>query len=131
MSILKPPSSGFVTKAMIRMSDRCFWGRETLVGSRQVLSLRGFIDNILIFFQVSNEEKAKFEKELRTCTPPGQLAKFPQERFYKVRWTRVPRLVESRRVFLKGGMAYVPSREQSSFIIQEFQSNLEDGLLVS
>jgi len=82
-------------------------------------------------FQVSKEEKAKFEKELRTCTPPGQLATFPQERFYKVRWTRVPRLVESRRVFLRGGMAYVPSREQSSFIIQEFQNNLEDGLLVS
>ena len=82
-------------------------------------------------FQVSKEEKAKFEKELRACTPPSQIVTFPQERFHKLRWTRVLRLVESRRVFLKGGMAYVPSREQSSFIIQEFQNKLEDGLIVS
>jgi DNA primase large subunit len=130
MSILKLPSSKFATKAMIPKSERCFWVRETLVGSRQVLSLRGPLRVYSSFFQVSNEEKAKFDKELRACTPPGQVTTFPQERFYKVHWTRVPRLVESRRVFLRGGMAYVPSREQPSFIIQEFQSNLEHGLLV-
>lgn len=115
---------------MIPKSERCFWGRETLVGSRQVLSLKVLLRVYSPFLQVSSEEKAKLEKELRACTP-GQVTAFPQERFYKVHWTRVPRLVESRRVFLKGGMAYVPSREQSSFITQEFQSNLENGLLVS
>ena len=113
---------------MILKSERSSWGREILVGSRQVLSSRNLLRAYSVFFQVSQEEKAELEEQLCACSPA---ATFPQERFYKVRWTRVPRLVESRRVFLKGGMAYVPSREQSSFIIQEFQSNLEEGLLVS
>lgn len=49
----------------------------------------------------------------------------------QVKWTRVPDLVEKRRVFLKGGMAWVPSREQSSIVLQEFQANLTKALEVS
>ena len=45
-------------------------------------------------------------------------------------WTRVPDLIEKRRVLLKGGMAYVPAREQSSMVYQEFQTNLEKQLQV-
>lgn len=51
--------------------------------------------------------------------------------WYKVKWTRVPDLVEKRRVFLKAGWAYVPSKEQSSIVFQEFQSRLEVALEVS
>jgi DNA primase large subunit len=47
-----------------------------------------------------------------------------------VRWTRVPDLVDKRKVFLKGGWAYVPSREQSSIVYQEFETHLERDLLV-
>lgn len=43
----------------------------------------------------------------------------------------MPDLVEKRRVFLKGGWAYVPSREQSSIVFQEFESQLEKALEVS
>ncbi|KAF8163232.1 eukaryotic and archaeal DNA primase, large subunit-domain-containing protein [Crassisporium funariophilum] len=53
------------------------------------------------------------------------------ERYYKVKWTRVPDLVEKRRVFLKGGWAYVPSREQSSIVFQEFEDHLEKALEVT
>ena len=49
----------------------------------------------------------------------------------QVRWTRVPDLVEKRRVLLKGGWAYVPAREQSSIVYQEFQTQLEDALEVT
>ena len=49
----------------------------------------------------------------------------------QVKWTRVPDLVEKRRVFLKGGMAWVPSREQSSIVLQEFQASLTKALEVS
>ncbi|OSC99040.1 DNA primase large subunit [Trametes coccinea BRFM310] len=49
-------------------------------------------------------------------------------RYYKVKWTRVPDLVEKRRVVLKGGMAYVPASEQASIVLQEFQSHLEKDL---
>ncbi|THH01245.1 hypothetical protein EW026_g1417 [Hermanssonia centrifuga] len=51
-----------------------------------------------------------------------------QEKYYKVKWTRVPDLVEKRKVFLKDGMAYVPAREQSSIVFQEFSSSLEKAL---
>lgn len=46
----------------------------------------------------------------------------------QVRWTRVPDLVEKRRVFLNRGWAYVPSQEQSSIIFGEFESQLEKAL---
>jgi Eukaryotic and archaeal DNA primase, large subunit len=48
----------------------------------------------------------------------------------QVKWTSVPDLVEKRRVFLKDGWAYVPSREQSSIVFQEFQTRLEQALQV-
>ena len=48
----------------------------------------------------------------------------------QVKWTRVPDLVEKRRVFLRNGWAYVPSREQSSIVFQEFQIRLERALEV-
>ena len=40
----------------------------------------------------------------------------------------MPDLVEKRRVFLKGGWAYVPTREQSSLVFQEFEDHLEKAL---
>jgi len=48
----------------------------------------------------------------------------------QVRWTRVPDLVEKRKVFLKGGWAYVPGKEQSSIVFEEFEVQLEKALEV-
>jgi DNA primase large subunit len=48
----------------------------------------------------------------------------------QVKWTSVPDLVEKRKVFLKDGWAYVPGREQSSIVFQEFQTRLEQALEV-
>ena len=45
-----------------------------------------------------------------------------------MKWTLVPDLVEKKRVFLKGGWAYVPSREQSSLVFQQFEDRLEKAL---
>ena len=50
--------------------------------------------------------------------------------YYKVKWTRVPDLVEKRKVILRGGMAYVPAAEQASIVFQEFQTLLEKALEV-
>jgi DNA primase large subunit len=50
--------------------------------------------------------------------------------FIKVKWTRVPDLVERRRIFLRNGCAYVPGKEQSSIVFQEFQVQLERALEV-
>jgi DNA primase large subunit len=48
----------------------------------------------------------------------------------QVRWTRVPDLVEKRRVFLRQGWAYVHSKEQSSIVFHEFETHLEKALEV-
>ncbi|KDQ60698.1 hypothetical protein JAAARDRAFT_151308 [Jaapia argillacea MUCL 33604] len=77
---------------------------------------------------VDKDEKEKFRRELLAASPNLKAELFEKEKFYKVKWTRVPDLVEKRRVFLKGGWAYVPSREQSSIIFQAFQSSLERAL---
>jgi len=58
------------------------------------------------------------------------VAGFESERYYKVPWTRVPDLVERRRVVLRGGIAYVAGREQSSIVFQQFQTDLEKSLEV-
>jgi hypothetical protein len=51
--------------------------------------------------------------------------------FLQVRWTQVPDLVNKRRVLLKDGWAYVPSKEQLSIVLRAFEANLENALDVS
>lgn len=48
-----------------------------------------------------------------------------------MKWTTIPDLVERRKVFLKGGFAYVPAREQASIIYAAFEERLDAALLVS
>ncbi len=50
--------------------------------------------------------------------------------WFKVDFETVPELVESRRVFLKAGKAYVPVREQMSMVLADFTARLEKGLEV-
>jgi len=50
---------------------------------------------------------------------------------YQVKWQRVPDLISQRRVFVKGGMAWVPMKEQSSLVVAEFQTRLSRDLDVS
>ncbi|KAF9264810.1 DNA primase, large subunit [Marasmius fiardii PR-910] len=95
---------------------------------RQFLSSRDFG-----WAAVDNVEKEKYEAELKAHyqgfrNEHDRERAFAQENYYKVRWTRVPDLVEKRKVFLKGGWAYVPSRDQSSIAYQEFEDQLEVAL---
>ncbi|KAI4527527.1 DNA primase, large subunit [Schizophyllum commune Loenen D] len=87
------------------------------------------------WIEVSDTEKKQFRDELYASfhPPPKPNAKlseqerkaeFEKEKYYKVRWTRVPDLVERRKVFLKKGWAYVPAIEQSSIVFQAFESHL-------
>ncbi|KAF7291069.1 Rsec15 protein [Mycena chlorophos] len=78
---------------------------------------------------VDDAEKKLNAAELLTYYVKPDL--FEKESYYKVRWTRVPDLVDQRRVFLKGGWAYVPSREQSSIVYKEFETHLEKDLMVT
>ncbi|KAF8076724.1 eukaryotic and archaeal DNA primase, large subunit-domain-containing protein [Lyophyllum atratum] len=85
---------------------------------------------------VDAAEKAKYRKELLATYQGSKIENvreqaFEAEKYYKVRWTRVPDLVEKRRVFLRGGWAYVPGKEQSSIVFQEFEVYLARALEVT
>lgn len=92
--------------------------------------LGAFVDSLnLDWEKVSNEEKWELQDQLSDAA--GYRKGAPEtETWCKVDWERVPDLVESRRVFLKAGKAYVPSREQASMIVAEFTPRLERALEV-
>lgn len=43
----------------------------------------------------------------------------------------MPDLVSKRRILLKDGWAFVPSKEQLSIVLRAYEANLEDALDVS
>ncbi|TCD60544.1 hypothetical protein EIP91_009920 [Steccherinum ochraceum] len=85
--------------------------------------------------EASDEELAQYKSQLAAAAASSShthatssTSHTAEETYYKVRWTRVPDLVEKRKVFLKHGMAFVPRREISSIVLQEFQTRLEKAL---
>ncbi|KAI1422221.1 DNA primase, large subunit [Xylaria sp. FL1777] len=76
--------------------------------------------------RVTEDERNKYRDELAAVT--GLKKGAEEETWIKVDWERVPDLVESRRVFMKAGKAYVPSKEQSSMVVAEFTKRLDRAL---
>ncbi|KDR84019.1 hypothetical protein GALMADRAFT_56635 [Galerina marginata CBS 339.88] len=101
----------------VRYDEEIREEREAFLGSRN-----------FDWIPVDDVERAKFAKELDAAYQAFKTDSGKQEKYFKVKWTRVPDLVERRKVFLKGGWAYVPSREQSSIVFQEFEVHLEKAL---
>ena len=78
---------------------------------------------------MTDEEGKSLKDQLNPLIgAPEDNDKFPG--FLKVKWTRIPDLVEKRRVVLKRGWAYVPGKEQSALVFHEFQTTLERALEV-
>ncbi|KAI1114212.1 DNA primase, large subunit [Nemania sp. NC0429] len=76
--------------------------------------------------QVTEDERNRYHDELAAVAGPKKGGE--EETWIKVDWERVPDLVESRRVFMKAGKAYVPSKDQSSMVIAEFTKRLDRAL---
>ncbi|KAI9877402.1 MAG: hypothetical protein M1830_004023 [Pleopsidium flavum] len=89
--------------------------RQTFVGSLQ-----------FDWDTVSEDEKRELGADLLAATPG--IRKIEEESWFKVDFERVPELVETRRVLLRRGRAYVPIREQLSMIMAEFTARLDKGL---
>lgn len=93
-----------------------------------------FVQNLNLDWEmVSDEERTQLASELAaTSSALGGRKQHAteEESWCKVDWDRVPELIESRKVFLKAGKAYVPSREQTSMVVSEFSSRLERALEV-
>jgi DNA primase large subunit len=80
---------------------------------------------------VSEDEKLELAGELAaTLGGAKRTGGSEDDSWFKVDWDQVPELVESRKVFLRGGKAYVPAKEQASMIISEFAGRLERQLEV-
>lgn len=82
---------------------------------------------------VSDEERREYASELAAMATTFRKngGGNEDEGWFRVDWERVPDLVESRRVFLKAGKAFVPVREQASMVVTEFSTRLEKQLAVS
>ncbi|KAK9462830.1 eukaryotic and archaeal DNA primase, large subunit-domain-containing protein [Lipomyces oligophaga] len=79
---------------------------------------------------VSEEEKTELQDFLVFASESGSPSVMnpTAETFYKVPFERVPELIESRRVFVKSGDAYVPSGLQVNLIVSEFGDRLGRAL---
>ena len=90
-----------------------------------------FVEGLSLDWEVVTEdEKRELWEELKAAAG-GYPKRIEDESYFKVDWERVPELVESRRVFLRGGRAYVPGREQASMVVAEFTAKLDKALEVS
>lgn len=79
---------------------------------------------------VPEEEKKELAPQLLAATPGMKKQEVEEGGWFKVDWETVPELVESRKVFIKRGVAYVPVREQLSMVLAEFSARLDKGLEV-
>ena len=79
----------------------------------------------------SEEEKRSLSTDFVNATPGLKKHEVEEGSWFKVDFEMVPELVESRRVYLKAGKAYVPVREQLSMVLAGFNANLARGLEVS
>ncbi|KZT58067.1 DNA primase, large subunit [Calocera cornea HHB12733] len=90
-----------------------------------------FLDSIKLNWEKVDDEEMKdahIKAGLQAQADYLKRQDYLTDTFYKTPWTQVPELVERRRVFLWNGWAYVPSREQSTLVFQEFQTRLEHTL---
>ncbi|KAK6361206.1 hypothetical protein TWF730_004949 [Orbilia blumenaviensis] len=103
-----------------------------------------FLEGLQLNFEdVSEDEKRELTDRLKAVLEntapsgsggnkmPAEKAKqlFDNEKFLKVDWERVSDLVESRKVFLKAGMAYVPRSMLLSLVMAEFTKRLDESLV--
>lgn len=94
---------------------------------------QSFVESLSMNWEVvSEEEKRELGGDLLNATP--NLRKLQElddggaGPWFKVDFETVPELVESRRVLLKAGKAYVPAREQLSMVLAGFGERLDQGL---
>ncbi|KAG8979729.1 hypothetical protein FRB90_007994 [Tulasnella sp. 427] len=76
---------------------------------------------------VDDSEKAELKSKLIAASHMNE-ASVDKESFVKLPWTKVLSLVDKRRVYLSRGVAYVPQRELSTVIFQDFSHRLEKAL---
>ncbi|ODO08615.1 DNA primase large subunit [Cryptococcus wingfieldii CBS 7118] len=88
-----------------------------------------FLDSVSFGYdKVDDAEKAELATQLKAMTSSVKGEHHRNDVWYKVPWYNVPDLVGSRKVFIKGGFAYVPQSLQFSLVLQLFCDRLEKAL---
>lgn len=91
-----------------------------------------FIDSLDVKWEVvSEEEKRQAGIQIMSASLGLRKQEADEGAWFKMDWETVPELVESRKVLVKKGKAYVPAREQTSMIHAEFNALLLVNLIVS
>ena len=92
---------------------------------------QAFVESLQLDWEVvSEDEKRTLATDLQNATPGLRKQEVEEGGWFKVNFETVPELVESRRVFLKRGKAYVPVREQMSMVLAGFNERVDKGLEV-
>ena len=92
---------------------------------------QAFVESLQLDWEVvSEDEKRTLATDLQNATPGLRKQEVEEGGWFKVDFETVPELVESRRVFLKRGKAYVPVREQMSMVLAGFNERVDKGLEV-
>ncbi|KAI4193969.1 MAG: hypothetical protein LQ350_008052 [Teloschistes chrysophthalmus] len=77
---------------------------------------------------VSEIEKRSLAQDLANATLGVKKTDIDDGGWFKVDFETVPELVEARRVFVKRGKAFVPTKEQMSIVLGDFHERLDKGL---
>ncbi|KAI9883555.1 MAG: hypothetical protein M1823_004676 [Watsoniomyces obsoletus] len=114
-------------KRFVRFETALFRMRFSLDDGRERST---FVESLKFDWDVVDEQEKKLlAAELMACTPGGgNKQRLEDENWFKLDWERVSELVEGRRVLVKMGKAYVPTREQGSMVLSEFTGRLERAL---
>ncbi|GAA5991439.1 hypothetical protein JCM5350_006930 [Sporobolomyces pararoseus] len=89
---------------------------------------RRFIDSLNFGWEKVEDAEKDQLSEILAAASGIRPDRMREESFFKVDWTRVTDLVGQRKVFLRGGKAYVSSSQEFSLVAAEFASRLARGL---
>ncbi|KAI4189109.1 MAG: hypothetical protein LQ346_005170 [Caloplaca aetnensis] len=97
--------------------------------TENVRERQDFVASLTLDWEVVKvDEKRALAQDLLNATPALRKADIEDGSWFKVDFETVPELVEGRRVFVKAGKAYVPSKEQMSIVLAGFHDRMEKGL---
>ncbi|XP_071445449.1 DNA primase large subunit-like [Hetaerina americana] len=91
--------------------------------------VKSFVEhNKLSFTVVTQSEKEQLLSHLISCTPHMSSTAVEVSEYFKFQFETVPDLVRNRRVYLQGGIAYVPSSELLFVVLHMYRGILTRGL---
>lgn len=113
---------------------RWYIARELELFKMRFIIMRGEADdtffklNNLSYTNISEEEKLEIISNLRESTGHSNIDNM---KFYKVKFFEVLDLVRVRKVYLRGGYAYIPNKDFVSVLSAQYRTHLKQSLAVA